>query len=989
MTLTTSSKYNIILNFDDISTAPSKYNIVLNFADKSAGEEQYLGGIGFDSFVSGQTVIRNRNENIQPLGFSNNTYGLPNVRNFHKFAKPNGLAASLYGRPTVVNKDRYVQPAGRDFIVWGKPSVQNGTHYLKPAGLSFALWGKPLVQNGTRYLTPNGLSSFTSGQLKIESLLSYIKAGAYDFYSPGRPRISYKEQVVQTVQQNAYTRYGTTLVAHGVRYIEQNSPQSLSRYGTAWASHSPRYIEPRGIFQQFPSYHRIGGSQTVKMEGFDFLRFGTRIIPESQTIRPEGFSTLFGDAKIYNYVQHVKPKGFLTVGEKLDLRWGQQEIYNSTQYVLPFHTDQDKTTGEWAYKDYWTEQPLAILNRNRTVKTFGTLMQKFGYADVINKARVIYPTGLASPLEVESTKTLVADGIRYIKPGSIEAPYFSNWHNIWLGAQNKKMQGALLTLYGVPHVENTRRIYRFISLGEQTLFGKGMVSHAIRGIRIQEQYSIAPPVIPMPEVKLGVRYIEPGSIDSVRYGWPHLTERFTKISPRWVQIDRVGEPTVRNVTPQLKVWQFESAEYGKAYIGLYTRHIKLEGLNAFTPGRAKIADRVQQVDFRSYGIQPPTITRLHKIENLGAGKLLPHVIYPGSITTQNFETSPSRYHKVHQNVIRPKSEGTMTLFGNTRIHANTIRVEPGYWEILMGTPMVEHKNRMIFMDSSNCDFFSIGKPRMSPHTIWAVREAPRKAIENHVKPNRILHYVDGMTEGGLIKEPGIEVGVPRIAHKNRRVNTSGYFAFGIGRPSIYNVVNKIAPKGWSSLRLGVLGPIGDQTISFRPKDPMTQWGRPTIQRSIEYNSVLNTTGLSLAVMGRPTVDFFHRSIRPAGINSLAMGTRRAGDNPYMWQGFRVGEHVPTKIGNLNALRFGTAWISYRVREAIVKGDDFAVVGEYEPGKFNLKMSVRNLKQPESPRTQQVIGKGFVAEQFGSSDVKLKLHFIRPYGNSDNFRKGGL
>ncbi|NWK52163.1 hypothetical protein HYG89_06260 [Acinetobacter sp. SwsAc5] len=955
---------SIYLDFEDGDyIQPSRSKVNLNFESSAPKEDITIYVSGADQTLFGVTAIGNKNNPVYPQGAYFSAFGTSSLKLFHIFVRVRGDVMTRYGAPSIQNKNKVIKPSGRTYTAFGITHVANGTNYIRPGGMDFFDPGKP----------------------KIESLRAYVKAGAYDFFSPGKPRISYKEQHVQTKQANAHTVFGATQIAHGVRYIEQRSPQPLTRYGTAWLSFSPRYIEPRGIFQQFPSYHRIGGSQTVKMEGFDFLRFGIRIIPENQTIRPEGFSTLFGNTEIRNNLHPINPKGFLTVGEHIGLRFGHVTVFNSTQYLLPFHDNTSKAAGP-LFPDTKLHD---IANRNRTIQTHGRLSTVFGYSDLTNKARVIYPVGMASPIEVEPTKTLVADAIRFIKPESIEAPRISTWHNIWLGAQNKRMQGPVLTLYGVPYIENTRRIYRFISLGEQTLFGKGMISHAVRHVHIQEWHSIAPPTIPMPEVKLGLRYVEPISIDSVRYGWSYVTERFTKIAPHWVHINRVGEPSVRNVTPQVKPWQFESTEYGTAYIGLYTRHIKPSGLNAQGFGRFRISDRKQGIDLRSYGIQPPTITKLHKIENVGAGQLLPHVIYPIPITTINFENRSDKLHKVRQNVLRPESKEPMTSFGNNRIHANSIRVEPGYWEILMGTPVVEHKNRTIFVDSKNCDFLTIGNPRMSPHTIWAVVEAPNQARENHVRPILPLHYVDGRTESGNTKYPGIEIGTPRIGHKNRRLNPSGHLAFGIGKPTIYNVITKIGPKGWSSLRMGVLGPIGDQHIYFRPKDPMTQWGLPNVVSFIRYDGKLKPAGLVLTEIGEPVIDFFHRSIRPHGLSSQAMGSSKSGDNPYMWQGLRVGEHVPTRVGGLSFVQFGIAWISYKVREAVVQGDDFAVVSEYEPGKFNLKMTIRNAIQPEYPRTQQIITKGFIDQQFGSSDVKLKLHFIRPDGNSDNFRKGGL
>lgn len=955
---------SIYLDFEDGDyIQPSRSKVNLNFESSAPKEDITIYVSGADQTLFGVTAIGNKNNPVYPQGAYFSAFGTSSLKLFHTFVRARGDVMTRYGVLSIQNKNKVIIPSGRTYTAFGITHVANGTNYIRPGGMEFFDPGKP----------------------KIESLRAYVKAGAYDFFSSGKPRISYKEQHVQTKQANTHAIFGYALVAHGVRYIEQNSPQALSHYGTAWLSFSPRYIEPRGIFQQFPSYHRIGGSQTVKMEGFDFLRFGTRIIPESQTIRPEWFSTLFGNTEIRNNLHPVNPKGFLTAGEQIGMRFGHITIFNSDQYLQPFHDDTSRAAGP-LFPDIKHHE---IANLNRTIQTYGRLNTLFGYADLTNKARVIYPAGMASPIEVEPTKTLVADGIRFIKPGSIEAPRMSTWHNIWLGAQNRRVQGHVLTLYGVPYIENTRRIYRFISLGEQTLFGKGMISHAVRRVHIQEEYSIAPPAIPMPEVKLGVRYVEPRSIDSVRYGWPHLAEQFTKIAPRWVHVNRVGEPSIRNVTPQVKPWQFESTEYGTAYIGLYTRHIKPSGLNAQGFGRLRISDRKQEVDLSSYGVQPPTITKLHKIERVGTGQLLPHVIYPQSVTINNFETHPDKLHKIHQNVLRPESKEPMTLFGNTRIHANSIRVEPGYWEILMGKPQVEHKNRRIYVDSSSNDFLSIGAPRMSPHTIWAVVEAPVQAQGNHERPLSVLHYVDGLNDNGNWKEPGIEIGVPRISHKNRRLNPPGYLAFGIGKPTIHNIVSKIELKGWSSLRMGVLGPIGDQHINFRPKDPMTQWGLPNVVSIIRHDGKLKLAGFALTKIGKPMVDFFNRTIKPKGLDSTAIGTSKQNDQPYMWQGLRVGAHVPTQIGDLDGLLFGTAWISYRVREAVVQGNDFAQVGEYEPGKFNLKMTIRNAKQPEYPRTQQVITKGNMLSLFGTPDSKLKLHFIRPYGNSDNFRKGGL
>ena len=968
---------------------PSGLKVTINLTPSHvAGETQYVGGDGWglDSAAIGAASIRLNTQYISyaTLG-SALTFGIHQIKHGQYFIKPNGLNIPSFGQPSLINRNRYVLHIGSNFTAFGNLKIDLRTRFLRPSSIVFSAFGKPSLELGTRYLRPIGLNATAFGKPGIRSSKMFFPVPGFLSFAAGQPRISYKEQKVTVRQTSAHSLYGNQRIAYGLRYLEQQSNVALSRFGTAWLSFSPRYIEPRGIFTQFPSNHQVGISRTVFMEGFDFLRFGTRIVPESQIIQPEGMGTIFGDNKIENLVQHVKPKGFLTVGERADLRFGHVTTFNLTQYVKPFHDDTSKAAGP-LFPDIRQHE---IFNRNRYVQTHGRINTLFGYADIFNKARVVRPVGLASPLEVEPTKTFVADRIRRIYPDAIESPYISAWHTAWLGAKVAQQKGAVLSLFGMPHVENTRRNFRFIGMGEQTLFGRGMISHAIRNVRIQEEYSIAPPVIPMPEVKLGTRYIEPRSIDSVRYGWAHLAEKFTKIAPRWVVMNRVGEPIIRNLTPQVKMWQFESLEWGVPSIGLYTRDLKVSGLNAQIFGRARLSDRKQQIEFRGYGLSPPEMNKLHKIENVGAGTVQARTIRPNGLSTQNFETNPNRLHKIHQNVLKPYGQGPMTLYGAPVVTANTIRVEPGYWEILMGKPTVTNRNRTIFVDSSACDFLGIGKPRMSPHTIWAVMDAPEEARKNHERPQRPLHYVDGMNSNGDIIPPGITPGTPRISHKNRRINAGNLQSFAHGAVSVRNTVFIIQPKGWNNLRIGVIGPIGKQTINFRAKPAQTLWGKASIANLKIPNNDIHTTGLSLMAIGRPVVDYFHRFIKPAGINSLSVGTRKNDDKPYMWQGLRIGAHVPTKIGGLNSELFGTAWISYRVREITLKGLDYMVVGDYEQGNFDKRMEIRNVNQPEQPVMQLLKPTGFNAQLFGVPDLKPKTHYIRPYGNMDNYRKGGL
>lgn len=96
---------------------------------------------------------------------------------------------------------------------------------------------------------------------------------------------------------------------------------------------------------------------------------------------------------------------------------------------------------------------------------------------------------------------------------------------------------------------------------------------------------------------------------------------------------------------------------------------------------------------------------------------------------------------MQQQVVYPVGIEPDRHFGNAFVHANSIRVEPGIYELTVGEPFVGLRIRTITADKSIESAAAFGKPRLSPHTIYAVVEAPQQAKENH--DSRELHYVDG------------------------------------------------------------------------------------------------------------------------------------------------------------------------------------------------------------------------------------------------------
>jgi hypothetical protein len=66
----------------------------------------------------------------------------------------------------------------------------------------------------------------------------------------------------------------------------------------------------------------------------------------------------------------------------------------------------------------------------------------------------------------------------------------------------------------------------------------------------------------------------------------------------------------------------------------------------------------------------------------------------------------------------------------------------------------------------------------------------------------------------------------------------------------------------------------------------------------------------------------------------------------------------------------------------------AFISEYQLEAFDQRMRVRNAYMP-APKEQEVQAAGFEFEQAGTPDIKHAVHYIRPDGNANQYRKGAL
>lgn len=936
---------NVVFDFDidEVYVKPSDpLNVVFDFDDTTVGS---IVTQGFDHAAFGQTKLTSADSIIAPSGIASFAPGTAFVRLQYRYVQQSGALYSLYGRPTVVTKNRYLYPLGRDLSLFGATKVRSSKAYIQTYSISSMVFGKPnIFIRETKYLKTTGY---------IQSL------------------------------------YGRPMVADAIRYVQQKGI-SQALFGRQWVEFNPRYVQPVGYFEEFPQNHIVGGTRYLYPFPLEATKFGSRIIPESQTVYPLGFTGEFGLTEIHNYKQYVTPKGFLTVGDTEALRWGWFKVFNLTSYITQYHIPDDGLN----------PPKIGVLNqvsnRNRTLQMFGIPHQRFGFQLLYNNARVLEPLGITSPIEQGPSKSMVAYRIRKLTIPGIEPTAISNWSRIHLGARLVKPQGMDALKIGLHKTETNLREYRFISLGEQSLYGKAMISDAIRTLSFESRFTIAPPQIMLPNIKLGQRYIDMLGKDLSAYGGQLQVEsRFNKLFPKWVDRSAVGEPIIRNVTPTIKMRGSELSLFGQGEIYLYTRKLETYGRPLTIYGSSRISDSKQYVAPK--GIASFTSDK-QKVTRLGAGThVLQYVDFDGEgiIADKNLDfipPPPTGGHRVTSNVLFPKAFDS-SVFGSVNVqYMGAVFV--GYWEKLIGNHTVTNRNRTIQVLPYELEEEKmIGEPRLSPHTIWAVVEAPDQAKLNHPSP-RQLHYVDGWDDyTGNPKFPGITCGEPTISLKQRKYTPQGLIQTQYGEHSVELQRFYILPKGMSTTRFGVIAPIGAQSIKFNRSSQMDSYGVANVSRPVvPQSNVLKPSGLNSFKSEKSYIDYYHRIIKPIGVITTLMGTRLANDTPYTWRGLRVGELVPTKMNGLEHTIFGGIRIENWIRELLLIGDDFSVVAAYDPISFKQRMTVAikaGTSPVPEPESKHIGVQGLSAFKSGVYDIKPAVHYIRPDGNAENYRKGGI
>ena len=722
--------------------------------------------------------------------------------------------------------------------------------------------------------------------------------------------------------------------------------------------------------------HVVGGTRYLYPVGTEMTQWGARIIPEGQTLYPQGFAGAIGTASVWNYVTYARPIGFRT-SHDTDFRFGRQHVWNLRQYIVQeFDGDSGLVPPPWSL---WQK----IENRNRYLGQHGASMQSLGRPQIDLGAHAFAPPGIAPPAWTPKAP-MVAERIRPLPVPGIEPPYLSGWATVFNAAKPIKPPGLTATQWGSAHIVSNRREYRWITAGLQSIYGYPMVAYRVRGIDMERRYAIEPPAIQLPEVKLHTRYVEVPSNEFTHFGNTALYEKFNIITPRWTLRDLIGEPRLHNVTPEVSTHGYNQELYGDALVRLQWRPVNPVGDLAQRFGGTIIARRTRIITLsglRSLGVSTKAVVT--QIGGMPPQQNVSPSSFPPLLWLSNDQVpKPS----INQQVVYVKEEFPQTKWGTALVAANSLRVEPGIWERLIGAPMVSLKRRVLSVAKfPDAEVFEPEKPRLSPHTIYAVAEAPPQAQRNHPLPPPFpLHYVGELDDG-----VGVSYGRPAVTLRNRVIRPQGYLPYNPGEPRMQLHRRYLGPTGINSLRFGWPEVPGPRDLVVYGAPDTVLWGATAIARGPYYGPQTVSAGAGEQTRWPPTisrhwVSLLNQPVYPAGYLAERMGTRLPNDQPFMWQGLRVGPHVPNTIAGFNAQAHGTPWVSHRVRDVRAEGFD-AFLCEYDIRAFKHRMRV--WRRAEAPLRKTVAVAGLDTSGVGTPGVKPMRHYIRPDGNADQYRKG--
>lgn len=918
---------SIILTEADTAQAwdAGSVNLTPDLGGVDVGAPQYVGGdgFGFDSHAMGSAAFQLWLSRVLPSGIASPAWdSSPSLRNAVLFIKPNGLLSFRAGRAQTELQNRTVRTAGfasSRYGVLGIRSTKTSLYLTGFGGVRFSppwvslsirtvratglsptwRYGNPWVSNGQRTLYAAGVNSQVFGVHRISDRAHRPKvAGLYSAVY-GRARVELENRTVFATGRLSMA-FGVAGIRLGVRYIYPTWIYGY-RSGYGWLDFGERFISDEGYFEE---------------------RVATRIwiAYKTQARFFQGFdsASVSGHAVVADPLRAVLVKPIQT--ENLQ----RPTVENKNTFVVP-HVFEVGQKGETLYG------AAGVTHRNRTFPVPGMLSLRFGLGTTVHffVADIDLATAGLSQLFGD---TLVAYRIRNVYPQDIDSGYIAPSHvrNLGMGL---KAAGQEHTEYGYPVVEFGTRYIKTPTAtldADLLLFGSPWVSVGVREVNAFSLPGRGTVVGLDVSVSLGLRFLKPVGIQipTVVRNDIELRIHFTYIKPfeRVEKVDVVETPHVelfdREVSP--KLWlpmEFvgpEVAHRNRQYL------IGLGDTSLVPPPR--IADRRLFVDLFNKGFAPLGVGDKGKIENVEQDPPSLRKLFVGSIWA--WDPSVTRLEQVPEpnigvQTIADAGAGENLEIGEHLVYSNAIIIETGMWTQNMGSPIVSpfyiHPESL----GEHLDSLAVGIAFVSPYHIFAAfgdmtPEAyrpynPNHYVDKHVVDGRKYRDQSGNWEGTKIGP----VWVPRpiVTHWVQQQFASGFNSLRMGlvrvdRPGApKGTPQYINGKGINSMRVGWLRFPPDLLymqglVSFVA-------GKPTVREV--PSGILKVPSMPGFVLGRPTIDYYNRFVKPRAWDSRVFGTQ--------WASFRVRGFKPVGIASKTVIP-ELHYIDYKIRRIAPEGGDY-------------------------------------------------------------------
>lgn len=939
-----------------------------------------LDSKGIEGGIFGDTALRNTRRILTVNGIdAAQLSGWATVESNLRSITTKGFDSQSIGESTIQNKSPSLHPSGFDSLNGLSADIGYRHRELKPTGFYQPKFGSPKLEKPPE-LRPAGFNSNSFGNAFISNFTRTITSKGVDSQIFGEHDTWFRYRTFSPIGIDA-SAFGVQRIEHGRRNILALGADNSAFSSGAWFSYGIRELQAISIEAPLIPRHQVGGARQIMPFGFLATLFGERIIPVSQTLYPQGFSNTFGLSSIDLGTKYIEPKGFFTYDSDQSQRFGTAKFWNLRQDIIQTF---DANSGLAPPRfDGWT----SIENRNKVIGAIGADQSRLGNGFIENNARLIQPTGINA---LNFDRPLIADRVRSLKLDGIEPLYISGWTVVYNDARVISPSGFNSQIIESSSVENTRRYYPRVGNFESLEMGLPMISDRIRTLSIESRHSIEPPPIPLPKIDLYTRYIDEvgRNDDYMAFGNPSLTIHWNIISPRWTLRDAYGFPTVSNLTPEIPVFGHNSEEFGNTFVRTQWRSLQQIGVNNQLFGQSEIGYRNKKIGVSSFN---QSAFGKSKVTKTGIPPYYPQHIWLNAVDLDGAQMEghgiPAPKDQVSRpfvrsNVISPNGFNASST-GQAKAQSNGILVEPGIQELTIGSHSVGLKNRVLKVPSID-DSMVVSRPRLSPHTIYAVMDSPTQARQNHEPAN--LHYVN--SDSGA-RPPGEVFGFPSISLQHRQVHAY------IGDVSKIESGHQISlkkrtitvDKGISSLKIGIhiFGPFIQNLEQYESVNESTI-GNLTIKLDRNGLQILEPIGFDSFDIQKTTVEHKDRKVELSGFQTLEMGQSKYNDTPFLWQGLRIGELIKGAYGGFESMSFGQCWISLKVRDLRVEGfDSFAC--EYDYTAFDKRMRVSKTTLPKPSQSIQPVG--FDAFSQGVPNIKPAVHYIRPDGNADQFRKGGF